>query len=687
MPLYHTPLPADRPLRILLGTIEIAGQLIDLAAGFRALGHRTTTVVSERNRLFPELDYDVYLGDATPDTVSALLRDHDVFVFQYGGTLLPGNVDLAALRAAGKVVIAICNGDDVRHASAYAQEFGVPPDVLGEPYLSDPLARPLATLRLLERYATLVVSVPNQSGLALRPYQHYAYALNTSLYRAHVPDRDVPVIVHAPSNRLVKGTAHILEALETLRQRGVAFELRLLERMPNAAVRDALTDADVSLDQIWMGYGKYAAESLASGCATATVCYPHLEPVSHVRPVAHIGADGLVDQLAALLRDRDRRRHLAHAGPSFVAEHHDRVRVCAALLEDARAAMAGTLHYDYYPDFASCRYQTPDVARVPAHLRALGNDVVEQFGLSAEASPDAMARRRVVGPWWAGTAREVPVWRAGDGRAMQRWGGAPMTEPPSSLGAAPRTDPLMAWFHRTISLGGGHDVGGAIDPMHADYLRLGLPQLLVMPALGKAASSPALCRAAGLLLLGTGSAQDAAELLAAMPAAGDPDGIARYYRAVALTLAQRTDEALATVTAAIGRLRPRRRMHYDFGEFGAAPIGVAVEQTPGDGVTAREPRCRLLRRASGQEVEGGIVFVDDLTPAWTGSKMEAALAPYHAFLLVLLTGVSLEVAAGDGVLAGTPWAPHEAALLALGGVSGTPDASTRVPPSTPPGPS
>jgi hypothetical protein len=655
LPLHHTPLPDDRPLRILLGTTEIAGQLIDLAAGFRALGHRTTTVVSERNALFPELDYDVYLGECTADQVSRLMRDHDVFVFQYGTTLLPGYVDLPVLRAAGKVVIALCNGDDVRHASAYAQEFGVSSDVLGEPYLSDPLARPLATLRLLERYATLMVSVPNQSGLALRPYQHYAYALDTGLYRAHVPDRDVPVIVHAPSKRLVKGTAHILAALDELRQRGLDFELRLFERMPNAAVREALTDADISLDQIWMGYGKYAAESLACGCATATVCYPDLEPVSHIRPVAHIGRDGLADQIAALILDRDRRRRLAHAGPSFVAAHHDRVRVCAALLDDARAAMAGTLRYDYYPEFAACRYQPPTAETIPAYLRGLGNEVIELFGLPSSASPESMVHRCVVGPSWSGTGHDVPEWRAADGRAVQRWAASPHTEPPVGRRPAPRMDPMLAWFRRTTSLGGAQEIGAAIDPMHADYLRLGLPQLLVMPALAQATASPVLRRAAGLLLLGTGSAEDAADLLATMPASADADGLVAYYRAVALAVAGREQESLALVTTAVARFRPRRRTHFQCGPAAAADDGTL--------------RCRLQRFPDTSEAPPATLLLDDLSPAWTGPRLASALAPYHALLYVLLTGQSYLAAPGHGVLAGSAWESHETALLALGGVA------------------
>ncbi len=228
----HAPLPHDRPLRILIGPKEIGGQIPDYAAGFRALGHQVTTVIREPNPLFPDLPYDVDLSRQQDGaTLLQLVEQHDVFVFQFGESLVPGSADLSAIRNAGKSIIAICNGDDIRHSSAYHQEFGIPPEVHGEFYVRDPLSRPMRTLRNMERFASLMVSVPNQSGLALRPYMHFAYVIDPTLYTERIPDREVPVVVHAPSDRACKGTAEILASLDRLKARGIAFDLTLLERV------------------------------------------------------------------------------------------------------------------------------------------------------------------------------------------------------------------------------------------------------------------------------------------------------------------------------------------------------------------------------------------------------------------------------------------------------------------------
>ena len=45
--------------RILVGTADIAGMMPDFADGFRQSGHQVTTVIVNRNRLYPDVAYDV----------------------------------------------------------------------------------------------------------------------------------------------------------------------------------------------------------------------------------------------------------------------------------------------------------------------------------------------------------------------------------------------------------------------------------------------------------------------------------------------------------------------------------------------------------------------------------------------------------------------------------------------------
>src|SRR5690606_27897665 len=108
----------------------------------------------------------------------------------------------------------------------------------------------LSNLRMAERHADAIFSLPFQSELAVRPYWHVQLPLDLSNYTCEVHDRDVPVIVHAPTRRNFKGTPAVLEALDRLREEGEQFELRLLENVPNKQVLKALTDADLVIDQL-----------------------------------------------------------------------------------------------------------------------------------------------------------------------------------------------------------------------------------------------------------------------------------------------------------------------------------------------------------------------------------------------------------------------------------------------------
>lgn len=646
----HVTLPVGRPLRILVGTKEIAGQIPDYAAGFRALGHSVTTVVRERNRLFPELVYDVELGTGDESAqVLSLMQDHDVFVFQYGWSLLPGNLDLPVLRSVGKAIIAVCNGDDIRHASAYHQQFGVSAETLGEDYVKDALVRPVQTLRVMERYASLIISVPNQSGLALRPYMHFAYAMEPALYSEAVHDRDVPVVVHAPSHRATKGTAHVLASLERLRERGVRFDLQLLENRPNEVVRDTLRDADIAIDQTFVTYGKFAAEAMASGCATACVTYPELESFARLRPLWPISVATLDHDLERLLTDRALRRDLAAQGRPHVERYHDRTEVCARMLRALQAGIDGTLRYDYYPDFAAARYALPAGEELPQHQRLLASEIIAAHGLPAGVQYEDVVRRGLASPRLPGGVNTVPQWAASDGlesdgtdhaRVASRYKAFRIPKRPTRSTPVQR-DVVLERFHAMVSAVGASDVheGGAAAAL-ADALEgplgIGLPNYAVPIADAHLGTSQASRRAVGLLQLGSGNPVAALELLAPLRA-HDADGIVTYYLGVAHARLGQAELARTAWHEAVPRLQ-------------------------------REPSMTLS--CDGHTV--GHYRFGDFTPAWTASGSQVALAPYHAFLFVLLGAEALQVTHAGGPLGQTPYAPLEAELLRAAGVRAEP---------------
>ncbi len=434
---------AGRPLRILIGTFETAGFIPDLADGLRALGQQVTTALAVGLAAFDELRYDVDIGDDTrtvswpdvarhfasperlvPTTLKLcktplerivwLIEHHDVFLFVYTslhhddtkvGTRMGLGRDFPLLKRLGKTIIAYLVGPESRHVSAYDQQnvfLGNQSMKLGDivPGWSEarhPLVRPLMNLRRCERYADLVYSQPNQAGLALRPYQHAFAPIDLSLYQSRIPARDIPVVVHAPSDKSVKGTALILEALDRLRAEGVPFDLRLLHGVSNREVREALSDADVAIDQLHLPlHGKLGVEAMASGCALVTCDRVDLEPFPPNRPIHSIGPENLVPALRQLLTDKARRVQLAREGREYACRHHDHRKVMRQILDNVNAE--SITRYDHYPTFFARHYQLSPGVTIPLPIQQLTRQVVRQWGLPEGVSADDLITRGLMAP-------------------------------------------------------------------------------------------------------------------------------------------------------------------------------------------------------------------------------------------------------------------------------------------------
>ena len=56
--------------------------------------------------------------------------------------------------------------------------------------------------------------------------------------------------MHAPSDREVKGSRHLIEAVDVLKRDGVAVELQLVEGLTNEEARRRYADADLAVDQL-----------------------------------------------------------------------------------------------------------------------------------------------------------------------------------------------------------------------------------------------------------------------------------------------------------------------------------------------------------------------------------------------------------------------------------------------------
>jgi len=427
-------------MRILVGAGEIAGQISTIADGFRQLGHHVTTVIRYRNPLYPDIEYDIDLSSEiirSPRSIARskslpiriprylitqsakwpkilkLIASHDVFFFQYL-SLLSANRDYPLIKKFDKRIISFFVGDDVRHSSAFDQQYGfLFNSEEGAKGMRDfqrdyPVAGPLRNLRMAELYSDLIVNAETQSGLALRPYTRSLHFLDLSKYQHRIPAREVPVIVHAPSAKDWKGTNVILAALERLRSEGVAFDLRLLHGVPNEQVITELQDADVAIDQLYLFiYGKFGVEAMASGCALATSNREECESLPPNRPVWHIDAGGVYNQLKSLLTDQELRVRLAREGRRYVERYHDHIKVARYYLENLEAEPAKQHHF--YPTFFARHYRLPEGEKISPYLKKMTAKIVRRWGLPEDVDPRDMIARGLMANNLA-SLNAVPRW-------------------------------------------------------------------------------------------------------------------------------------------------------------------------------------------------------------------------------------------------------------------------------------
>ncbi|QWV97029.1 glycosyltransferase [Geomonas nitrogeniifigens] len=402
-------------MRIMIGVTEIGGNIPVVAGALRQLGHQVTTVVRQKNSWWPiEYDVDFSGRDMTIEDVldiGYLVGTHDVFIFQWARTsLLPNHADYPFIKKAGKKIISCFVGSDVRDTGAYKQWYVDGRRFLEKlPFPEDPVVNPLFSMRMAELHSEIILSQPNQSVLGVRPYHHFFLPMELSLYRQHIPAREVPVVVHAPSKSWLKGTDVIMAALETLKQQGVRYELRFLEGLPNDVVIKELINADVLIDELYFPlHGKLSLEGLACGCAVVNGDREDYEPFPAERPFWYVNPDNIVERLRQLLTDRDLRIRLALEGGPYMKMHHDHVRVMQRVMD--KLEQGENCRCDHYPTFFTGGYRLPDGEAIPAELVGATTQLVRRWGLPEGVNLAETVARGLLSPDILKNEQAIPRW-------------------------------------------------------------------------------------------------------------------------------------------------------------------------------------------------------------------------------------------------------------------------------------
>ena len=273
---------ARRAIRVLHCPDDVGGHPSTLARAERELGLESTSLVLVESPF--GYTADVVLrrsGDGRlrfeARRVEWLIRaatSFDVVHFNFGRSLAPARpfrlADVPLLRRLGKKIVVTFQGDDVRQGDVARRRFELSTaHELPEAYSSGVDKARRRTVQVFSRCADRLFFLnPDLAYVLPDRAEFLPYAsVDLSRYRPIPPPANrVPVVVHAPSDRRVKGTHYVLEAVDRLQRSGIAVELRLVEGLTRDAAVPLYADGDVFVDQLIAGwYGGAAVEAMALG--------------------------------------------------------------------------------------------------------------------------------------------------------------------------------------------------------------------------------------------------------------------------------------------------------------------------------------------------------------------------------------------------------------------------------------
>lgn len=369
-------------LKILHCPTTVGGNPQGLCRAEKALGYDSSSLALRQNYLNYKVDR-VILDTDKPSIKDELkvwnaaidsLLNYDVLHYNYGQSLSPVRVypqstaypawkiflysdiyanflelfDVRIAKFLNKVVAVTYQGDDARQGDYCLKHYethfvrDVDPQYYNKG--SDHFKR--KRIKVFDGCADLIYAV-NPDLLNVLPSRAKFIPYASVDPREWVPvispesSPSVPHIVHAPSNRAVKGTKYIMDAIKRLQREGVQFRYTLVEGMSHDEAREVYKTADLLIDQVLAGYyGALAVELMALG--KPVICYLRQEDMRHLpegmyndMPIINARPDTIYDVLKEHLTIK--KHSLQERGVrsrAYVEKWHDPIKIAQEITDD-----------------------------------------------------------------------------------------------------------------------------------------------------------------------------------------------------------------------------------------------------------------------------------------------------------------------------------------------------------------
>ncbi len=343
----------DLSLRVLHAPVNVGNQPWTLSRQERALGVRSDVVVNYSTWL--QYPADRVIGEVGNKSLSNRLSrtwtglsapfQYDVMHYYFGRSLLYWDdygvdggmpfMDLHLAKKLGKKIFFTLQGCDARLARESNQRNEYTPCQNGRCSAYQTCLNTLDNKRkyLIEKVLPLCDHVfflnpelghyvPNGAFLP------YANVDVEKIEYAPTQHRKTPVILHAPSDPLVKGTAEITEAIRSLQSK-FSFDFKLVQGIPHSEAMQLYQEADLVIDQTLAGwYGGFAVELMAMG--KPVMCYIRESDLKFVpkemvadMPILNISLENLKENIESFLVQREKWQMWGEASRKYALKWHN----------------------------------------------------------------------------------------------------------------------------------------------------------------------------------------------------------------------------------------------------------------------------------------------------------------------------------------------------------------------------
>ena len=137
----------------------------------------------------------------------------------------------------------------------------------------------------------------------------------------------IPVFIHAPNHRLIKGTDEIISSVASLNKRGFPCKLKIVENTSQEILLKMIDESDAVIDQLLLGtYARLSIESMALGkpvfCYMRKDLYP-FNPIWEECPIINVNPETIETCLEHFLKSKkEERMDFGLKGRAYVEKYH-----------------------------------------------------------------------------------------------------------------------------------------------------------------------------------------------------------------------------------------------------------------------------------------------------------------------------------------------------------------------------